>query len=90
MPRRIVRYGARDLCPLEGDTPVLQFINTLRDRDSGQLKEYLENYGYFLTWSYEIGLIDWDAYNILELEAYCYEHEAKQIATWTQLTSEVL
>lgn len=89
-PQRIQYAGQKDLCPLNGDIPVLQFINTMRDRGGKQTKEYLNSYDDFLTWCYEIKIIDLDEYNILDLEQYCYQHEAASILNRVILAREML
>jgi hypothetical protein len=89
-PYRIEPYGITDLCPLEGDIPVLQFINTFSRRGTAQAKNYLKNYGDFLTWCYETRIINQDEYNILDLEIYCYEHEAAGIFNRVLLVREML
>ncbi|MDF2433779.1 MAG: hypothetical protein JWP44_3410 [Mucilaginibacter sp.] len=73
---RILRYGNVDLCPLDGDIPVLQFLNTRRNRGTGAAKNYLNTYDEFITWCYEIRLIDQNTYNKLCTERYRYVNEA--------------
>jgi predicted RNA-binding Zn ribbon-like protein len=90
IPQRILRYGNTDLCTLDGDIPVLQFLNTHRYRGSAQAKNYLNTYDDFITWCYEIRLIDQDAYNILELEGYCYADEALGIINQVIVAREML
>jgi predicted RNA-binding Zn ribbon-like protein len=80
VPARITRAGKDfDYCPLDGDIPLLQFINTHSKRGTLQAKDYLTSYKEFLIWSHEIRLIDEETCDILELEAYCYEREAAGI-----------
>lgn len=89
-PQRIQYAGTVDLCPLDGNIPVLQFINTMRNRGGKQTKEYLNSYNDFLTWCYEIKIIDQDEYNILDLEQYCYHHEATGILNRVIMAREML
>jgi predicted RNA-binding Zn ribbon-like protein len=90
MPDRILRYGNVDLCPLDGDIPLLQFLNTFRYRGTAHAKNYLKTYDDFITWCYEIRLIDQDAYNTLDLEGHCYQHEAAGIVNQVIVTREML
>ena len=90
MPQRILRYGNTDLCPLDGDIPVLQFLNTHRYRGSARAENYLNTYDDFITWCYEIRLIDQDVYNVLELESYCYVSEAVSIVNQVIVIREML
>jgi len=80
IPPRILRYDPNfDYCPLDGDVPLLQFINTFSKRGTLQAKNYLNTYDDLLTWSYEVRLIEEDTYNILELESRCYVKEAASL-----------
>jgi predicted RNA-binding Zn ribbon-like protein len=90
VPMRISRYGTTDLCPIEGDTPVLQFLNTHRYRGTARAKNYLNNYDDFITWCYEVGLVDQDGYNILDAESNCYVHEAESIVNRVIMAREML
>ncbi len=90
MPKRIGRYGTTDLCPIEGDIPVLQFINTHKNRGTAQAKNYLKNYDDFITWCYEVQLVDQDDYNILEAESYCFVQMATGIVNQMILAREML
>jgi len=92
VPQRIV-YGAGenfDYCPLDGDIPLLQFINTHTKRGTREAKNYLKTYQDFLTWSYEIRLIGEDTFDTLELEAYCYQHEAGSLLNQVLVARENL
>ena len=89
-PQRVLRYGNVDLCPLDGDTFVLQFLNTHSKRGTADAKNYLKNYDEFIVWCYEINLIDEDDYNILICEGYCYAHEAESILNKVLLAREML
>ena len=78
VPPRIARYDKNfDHCPLDGDVPLLQFINTCSKRGTLHQKEYLNTYDDLLTWSYELRLIGEDTYDILEAESRCYVNEAE-------------
>ena len=90
IPQRILRYGPTDLCPLDGDIPALQLLNTCRNRDTANTKNYINTYEDFLTWCYEIRLIDQDTHNLLEIEGNCYVQEAAGIVNQIILTREML
>lgn len=81
MPQRIMYAAGEnfDYCPLDGDIPLLQFINTHAKRGTLAARNYFKTYQDFLTWSYEIRLIGEDTFDTLELEAYCYANEAANI-----------
>ena len=75
-PQRFLRAGKDfDYCPLDGDIPLLQFVNTQSKRNTLRAKNYLYHYTEFLKWSYEIKMIDEETYDSLELEARCYEKD---------------
>ncbi|MDB5149734.1 MAG: zinc finger protein [Mucilaginibacter sp.] len=92
VPQRIMYAAGEnfDYCPLDGDIPLLQFINTHTKRGTLQAKNYLKTYRDFLTWSYETRLIGEDTFDILELEAYCYRHEADGIINRVLIVRENL
>jgi predicted RNA-binding Zn ribbon-like protein len=85
-----LRYGTTDLCPIDGDIPVLQFLNTHKNRGTAHAKNYLKTYDDFITWCYEVRLVDQDAYNILEAESYCYVDEAAGIVNQVIAARETL
>ncbi|SHN17710.1 CGNR zinc finger domain-containing protein [Mucilaginibacter sp. OK098] len=78
-PERSWPTNPADPFPFEGGIPVLQFINTYRNRGGVHRKEYLENYEDFLAWCNEFKIIDLEDYNGLNLEGHCYEHEANHV-----------
>jgi predicted RNA-binding Zn ribbon-like protein len=65
--------------PLHGSAHALNFVNTLTKRGSENPKDYLTNYEAFLYWCNKAGVIDYDHYQTISLEAYCYAHETKGI-----------
>jgi len=67
------------LCPLDGGSSALNFINTLQNRKSENPKDYLYDYEAFLLWCNYAGVIDDEVMKVLDIEAYCYERETKQI-----------
>ena len=62
--------------PQDGGTPALNFVNTLKNRGSESPKDYLTNYEDFVYWCYQAKVIDYEYYQQLSLEGYCYGHEA--------------
>ncbi|HEY8782812.1 MAG TPA: CGNR zinc finger domain-containing protein [Mucilaginibacter sp.] len=65
--------------PKDGGTPALNFVNTLKNRGSENPKDYLTNYEDFVYWCYEAKVIDYDYYQQLSLEGYCYFKEAATV-----------
>jgi len=65
--------------PLDGGTAALNFVNTLKNRGGEPSKDYLTNYEDFVYWCYQAMVIDYDHYNTLSLEGYCYTHEAAAV-----------
>ena len=65
--------------PLDGGTYALNFVNTLNKRGSDNPKDYLTNYEDFLYWCYNAKVIEYDHYQTIGLEAYCYSDETKGI-----------
>lgn len=78
-PERSWPANSADPFPFEGDIPVLQFINTYRNRGGIHRKDYLENYEDFLTWCNEFNIVDLEDYNSLNFEAYCNPHNANPV-----------
>src|ERR1700744_1133659 len=71
-PERLPRHEPqKNRVPLDGDVPVLQFLNTCQNRGQRGAKDYFENYGDFLDWCLEINIVDQEEYNALEFECYC-------------------
>ena len=72
-------YEKRDKFPMDGDIPVLQFINTVHRRATDRRKDYLENYDAFLDWAYDAKVVEETVYNSLCSESYCYYPETQAI-----------
>jgi predicted RNA-binding Zn ribbon-like protein len=68
-----------NVSPLNGGTPALNFVNTLKNKGGDNSKDYLTNYEDFVYWCYQAGVISYDYYHQLSLEGYCYAHEAKGV-----------
>jgi len=64
---------------LDGGTPALNFVNTLKNRGGENPKDYLTNYEDFISWCYQANVIDYEYYQQLSLEAYCYANEAADV-----------
>jgi predicted RNA-binding Zn ribbon-like protein len=64
------------ISPQNGGINALNFVNTLQNRGSENPKDYLTNYEDFVYWCYRAGVIEYDHYNQLSLEGYCYSQEA--------------
>jgi predicted RNA-binding Zn ribbon-like protein len=62
--------------PLDGGTPALNFVNTLKNRGAENPKDYLTNYEDFIYWCYQAKVISYDYCQQLSLEGYCYFNEA--------------
>lgn len=77
-PVRYLSETFYDPCPIVGDIPVLQFVNTVKNGDGNGRKDYLKCYQDFLNLCHDIGLIGLDDYHVLDFEAHCYVAEAKQ------------
>jgi len=77
-PVRYLPETLEDPCPVVGDVPVLQFINTVKNRNGINRKDYLKCYQDFLNLCHDAGLIGLDDYHVLDFEAHCYVAEAKQ------------
>ncbi len=75
-PERTWPGNSADPCPLDGDIPVLQFVNTCRNRGGINRKDYLKDYEDFLCWCCDVKLIDLEEFNGLDFERYCNEHDA--------------
>jgi predicted RNA-binding Zn ribbon-like protein len=65
--------------PQDGGTPALNFVNTLKNRGTENPKDYLTDYEAFVYWCYQAKVIDYDYYQQLSLEGYCYAHEASAV-----------
>ncbi|ASU33941.1 CGNR zinc finger domain-containing protein [Mucilaginibacter xinganensis] len=78
-PERSWPANSADPFPMEGDIPVLQFINTYRDRGGIRRKDYLGNYEEFLNWCNEFKIVDLEDYNCLNFEGYCNPHDANLV-----------
>jgi predicted RNA-binding Zn ribbon-like protein len=74
----------------DGGTPALNFVNTLKNRGSESPKDYLTNYEGFVYWCYQAKVIDYDHYNQLSLEGYCYADEAAGVFAQVIATRFVL
>ncbi|MDB5157106.1 MAG: zinc finger protein [Mucilaginibacter sp.] len=61
----------------DGGNHALNFINTQRRNRKGSLYDLLDNFGDFLYWCQQTGLITWERYMELELESRCHEEEAR-------------
>jgi predicted RNA-binding Zn ribbon-like protein len=68
-----------NVSPLDGGTPALNFVNTLKNKGSDNPKDYLTNYEDFVYWCCQAGVISYDYYRHLSLEGYCYAQEAKSV-----------
>ncbi|MGN6398342.1 MAG: CGNR zinc finger domain-containing protein [Mucilaginibacter sp.] len=75
-PERQWPANSTEPFPMEGDILMLQFVNTFRNRSTGDRKDLLHDYECLLAWCCEFGIISHDEYQVLELEGRCYEHEA--------------
>jgi len=78
-PARYLRENLANPCPMVGGIPALQFINTVRHRRGIDRKDYLKIYEDFLSWCHDAGLITLDDYHVLDLEAYSYVADTKQL-----------
>lgn len=78
-PERQWPANSSDPFPMEGDILILQFINTHRNRDTNYGKDLLEDYGDFLNWCWEFGVVDAEEHETLSQEGYCYAHEANVV-----------
>ncbi|MCR8558528.1 CGNR zinc finger domain-containing protein [Mucilaginibacter sp. BJC16-A38] len=72
-------YANRDKFPMDGDIPVLQFINTIHRSDTDGRRDYLETYDDFLDWAYDAKVVEEAEYNNLCFESYCYFPEAEKV-----------
>jgi predicted RNA-binding Zn ribbon-like protein len=79
MENRAEQYENRERCPLDGDIPVLQFVNTKKYRGTPQEKDYLKNYDDFLNWAYDSKVIEQAAFKKLCFESYCEVTYASKI-----------
>jgi predicted RNA-binding Zn ribbon-like protein len=78
-PERSWPNNPADPFPFEGDIPVLQLINSYRDRGGIHRKDYLQNYEDFLAWCHEFNIMDLEDYNGLNFEGYCNGHDANYV-----------
>lgn len=72
-------YVNRDKFPMDGDIPVLQFINTLHRKATDGRRDYLKTYDDFLDWAYDAKIVEETEYNNLCFESYCYFPEAGKV-----------
>jgi predicted RNA-binding Zn ribbon-like protein len=72
-------YANRDKFPMDGNIPVLQFINTIHRRDTEGRRDYLKKYDDFLDWAYDAKVLEEAEYNNLCFESYCYFPEAEKV-----------
>jgi predicted RNA-binding Zn ribbon-like protein len=64
---------------MDGGTPALNFVNTLRHRSRDKSIDYLKNYEAFIDWCGRAKIIDDDYASHLNFEGYCYTREAAEV-----------